>query len=469
MSVSNALCGGNQGFVWRADQRQVLMFSPTEGDGWNNPTSDVQFNAIDEAELVNVEQRNSTSWGVWVQDVQTLTDTAVLTIDSTLDVSNPACGDLGNQEPLLNYLRTFLRNTSITGCADVVPYCGLPDGQGGMGFAARMLCSETCGCTDPAGEFIHTGGCPYGVGRPCWFTGDFVAKLRQPTCKEKTAEELRNQTAWVQWVDAIKAYGASKNDLRGKREATLLSQAMWDHGCAFGDNMSAANITWGDCSSWNFDWAFKTVAFFCPQTCNCGVGTADSTCPRPRGMSCDELRTCLAYGEDYICPGDIPSVVGEVEVNFETFTTADLYEEEILEAIQRVLARAAGNGIKPEEILVYFEQRRRLRVTHQQARRLSKEDVIFHIFLMSEFVDTEAIKQSLQSYTDAQGQAYLIELLRDAGVPAELELEFDRSHSSTYGDGDAEQEDDEDEDPGEDQSNGPDGDTDGGNYSNNSG
>ena len=34
-------------------------------------------------------------------------------------------------------------------------------GAWGKGWSARMLCSETCGCNNPGGEFINVQGCPY--------------------------------------------------------------------------------------------------------------------------------------------------------------------------------------------------------------------------------------------------------------------------------------------------------------------
>ena len=37
VSAQEALCGGNLKFVWTTDARSVVLFSPTQGDGWNDP------------------------------------------------------------------------------------------------------------------------------------------------------------------------------------------------------------------------------------------------------------------------------------------------------------------------------------------------------------------------------------------------------------------------------------------------
>lgn len=69
-------------------------------------------------------------------------------------------------------------------------------------------------------------------------------------CIERTAEALRTYSPWVKWIAAIRAYGESPvPSLHGKNDALLLAQAMWDHGCSFGANLSAQNVLWGDCYS----------------------------------------------------------------------------------------------------------------------------------------------------------------------------------------------------------------------------
>ena len=65
------------------------------------------------------------------------------------------------------------------------------------GFLTRMLCSETCGCSDPGGVFVHVQGCPYGRNRPCQSSAKFKAAVQSATCEEKSAEELRQFGPWI--------------------------------------------------------------------------------------------------------------------------------------------------------------------------------------------------------------------------------------------------------------------------------
>ena len=48
---------------------------------------------------------NNTRFGVWVNDVTVLSDLDATALDDLIENSNPTCGDLANEEPLLNYLR----------------------------------------------------------------------------------------------------------------------------------------------------------------------------------------------------------------------------------------------------------------------------------------------------------------------------------------------------------------------------
>ncbi|CAE7235057.1 unnamed protein product, partial [Symbiodinium sp. CCMP2456] len=154
-SAKDAMCGGNLQFVWNTDQRKVILFSPTERDGWEDGGYQLQSKAIDEAEMLSLSDESSgTAWGVWLGSVDVLTETSILPLEQSVDVFNPRCADLGDTEPLRNYLREFLGNGSLMGCGDARPYCGLMDGSKGKGFAARMLCSDTCGCNDPTGEVM---------------------------------------------------------------------------------------------------------------------------------------------------------------------------------------------------------------------------------------------------------------------------------------------------------------------------
>ena len=51
---------------------------------------------------------NNSRFGLWVNNVNVLSDLAVTSLDSLVDSSNQACGDLANEEPMLNYLRVLV-------------------------------------------------------------------------------------------------------------------------------------------------------------------------------------------------------------------------------------------------------------------------------------------------------------------------------------------------------------------------
>ena len=244
----------------------------------------------------------------------------------TRDLFNPQCGDLGDTEPMLNYLRFFLKNDTIRGCVDAAIYCksltslpeyGIDDGKG---WATRMLCSETCGCDTPAGENLLVQGCPYGSGRACQMSNDFRTFQENSVCVDKNASSLREFAPWVQWIQALQAYGEENSTtLLGQNEALAIAQAMWDHGCGFQANLSGQNISWGNCFAWNssFGWDFKTLEVFCPLSCGCSVDTLDSGCPRPFGYSCDQLEEnrCLLFNNQHYCPELSPGIIGIVTVS----------------------------------------------------------------------------------------------------------------------------------------------------------
>ncbi|CAK9048900.1 Uncharacterized protein SCF082_LOCUS27166 [Durusdinium trenchii] len=321
--VSEAMCGGNKLFVWNVDKRQVVLMSPTAGNGWEEEEGSIKGLAVEEGKSIGYGlAENDTRWGLWVSDVSFLDDASVLTLAETIDANNPTCGDLADAEPMLSYLRYFLGNESVQGCADALSFCSsftsMPDFgvDGGKGWGARMLCSATCGCNDPAGQHIAVQGCPYGVSRPCQQSQAFQAVRRNSACSEKSAASLREFLPWVEWVNTIRAYGESPADLALKDDALLIAEAMWDHGCDFPANLSARNISWGNCFNWNstFEWDFKTIEAFCPLTCGCSASHTLTSCPQPFGYSCDEIdrRGCLTWNDQTFCPNFSPSFRGAV-------------------------------------------------------------------------------------------------------------------------------------------------------------
>lgn len=316
--VSSAMCGGNKAFVWDLDRRGVVLLSQTVGGGWEDDAG-IKNLAVQEAEEVGFGiSQNDSKYGVWLQDVDSLSAATLLNSEEILDANNADCGDLidGPQGRVaLEQLRFVHQNQSIQGCQDALPFCSsvtrMPDFglDNGRGWFTRMFCSASCGCRDPVGA-INVQGCPYGQGRPCKQSSQFDQLRAELVCVEGSPEELRNSTDWASWVDAIRAYGKSTVAFPLKSEAVKIADAMWDHGCGFQANLSAEGVFWGDCFQWNssFEWEFKTVEAFCPTTCQCGRAVESSSCPLPFGISCDRLgdRFCLTLNGRHYCPGLTP-------------------------------------------------------------------------------------------------------------------------------------------------------------------
>ncbi|CAK8991445.1 unnamed protein product [Durusdinium trenchii] len=313
--VKSAMCGGNQNFVWSTDKRRITHLSPTFGGGWEEEEDSIKTDAIVEGETIGYGlSMNETRFGVWVSDVTVLSDLEAADLDDLIEEGNVACGDLGNQEPLLNYLRYMLGNESIQSCADVTMHCSsitkMPEFalDGGVGWSTRMLCSESCGCQNPGGDFINVQGCPYNDGE-CKASVPFQEHKESGLCLDRNASTLRELGSWKEWIKTIRSYGESASDLlSGKSDALLLAQAMEDNGCGFLSNLSAQNISLGGCFSWDnrFTWEFKTLEFFCPITCGCSSDNSQrSGCPEPFGKSCDQLSRsrCLTWNDQHFCPG----------------------------------------------------------------------------------------------------------------------------------------------------------------------
>lgn len=229
-AVYTNLCGGNLAFVWTEDKRRVMLFSQTQGDGWEDSTETFQLRAISEA--ISLDPQNA-ELGFWQGDVSKLTESDSLTLDELVNQQNPNCEDLATAGPMLNLLRNGLGNESIGSCADALSFCDsvskMPEWEidGGKGFLTRMLCSETCGCSNPGGNFLHVQGCPYGRNAPCLSTANFKTTLDGTTCEEKSAQELREFGPWLSWISKLRAFAeiqTGMTQLLGQAEALLLAQ-----------------------------------------------------------------------------------------------------------------------------------------------------------------------------------------------------------------------------------------------------
>eukprot|EP00435_Cladocopium_sp_Y103_P069805 s1182_g34.t1 len=286
------MCGGKLNFVWAFDDRRITMMASTNASQLREYG---KVDAIDQAGGYTAGPH--TDYGVWVEDTFQLGYLFQLSLADQISTWNPNCEDLAANETMLNYLRDGLGNWSIKSCQDAIPYCRsvttLPDWglDGGKGFLTRMLCSETCGCSDPGGEFIYVQGCPYDS-RQCLASPKYLEKLSGTPCREMNASELRNFTPWVSWVQDLKHFAqVTGMEHNNRMQAEVLANHMWDYGCEFKFHMTSNNISWGDCFQWGplFDWGFKTLAFYCPITCGCmatPITDQDSRCPLNSLSSC---------------------------------------------------------------------------------------------------------------------------------------------------------------------------------------
>ena len=349
-SVKFAMCGGNQNFVWNTDKRRITHLSPTFGGGWAEEEETLRNDAIVEGERIGYGMSVADArYGVWVTDVSVLHDLEATDLDDLLE-DNEDCEDLledGNRA-LLNHLRYFLQNESVQGCEDVKHLCpsftkmpefGLDNGRG---WSIRMLCTETCGCSIPGGENINVEGCPYYDGQ-CKFVDKFEEFVHESVCLEQNASSLKGFPPWQSWIRSIRNYGSQPEDseLDGRKEALAVAQAMEDHGCGFEANLSAQNISVGGCFSWSneFDWEFKTLEIFCPVSCGCSSETSEgSGCPRPFGMDCDQLSSCLTMNEKHFCPGFNAQVIRSLAL-YSYDTLALSHVEDYIHALQKAFAQ----------------------------------------------------------------------------------------------------------------------------------
>jgi len=305
--VSQLLCGGEHNFIWAVDHRHFTLLSRTNS---SQNMNFAQLDAVKEAGAFLSEQYGG--FGLWVDQPSHLTNLLSRSIEDQIAELNPDCGDVADRdETMLNYLRDSLDDWSVQSCADVISYCtsltGLPDWtiDGGRGFVTRMLCSETCGCSDPGGEFIFVQGCPYSS-KKCVMSDRYLTKLHDPQqsdcTHQRSAAELRNFTPWRSWTQQLRAYANHpSNDLPGRKEVGFLAEAMWEVGCDFETALRLKNVTFGTHYVYNppFHWGFKTLAYFCPQSAGCTslpLVIQDNRCPMPFGCLCNGMCTASDGG-----------------------------------------------------------------------------------------------------------------------------------------------------------------------------
>ncbi|OLQ09416.1 hypothetical protein AK812_SmicGene7000 [Symbiodinium microadriaticum] len=221
-------------FVWDVDSRRVVLMAPTAGGGWEAEAQSIRTRAIDEAELFEPGfDDDDAKYGVWVDDVARLARRSCEDIAANANDPDAEPEDLS----MLRYLRFFVGNESIQGCADVA-----------------HLCSSYTKIPEYVADADHYANPPLHRCRAALTAGTL-----QMLGLVRTSQS---------------AYATEDNaDLPGQEDALLLADAMWEHGCGFIANLSSQNVTWGNCFQWDvkFDWEFKTVEPFCPLTCQCAL------------------------------------------------------------------------------------------------------------------------------------------------------------------------------------------------------
>eukprot|EP00439_Symbiodinium_sp_Y106_P085825 s102_g29.t8 len=378
--VSTAMCGGAHEFVWTLDKRRVVLMSPTTGGGWDNLSGSIQMLGV-----------------YWSWSVE------------------------GLEEPILNYLRNAVGNQSLRGCADAKPYCDsitkMPGwtNDGGTGFTVRMklVAALNQGAKVYISRAVHTAraaragkqqlsrisaAMSLAIAARIESLAERISPtslvLDMPTCmqdavvtavcKEKSAEELRNFTPWISWVNTIEAFSQEEGSLMGKPEAARLAQAMWEHGCGFAANLSAeilGNISWGTCDQWNttFDWHWKT--------------------------------DCLFANNQYYCPENAPTIKGSLVVDISNPVLMIPHVNSLSIAIQELVAQLAGNGVEPW--MVYPKE---VGGIPGLGRRLAMVQLEFEIYQIGGNMDESAIKQNLQEGESSQMTSIFVTALDGLGV-----------------------------------------------------
>ena len=207
--------------------------------------------------------------------------------------------------------------------------------------------------------------------------------------------------AWRNWVRTIRNY-ASTDGARGAEEALILASGMEQYGCEF-----ARTFEFGGCFSWDhrLGWEFKTLEFFCRQTCACvSTNMLNSECPRPFGLDCGfVLSNCMNWNSRHYCPGQGAVEIAEARLDYVPHD-AGWHWQQVDVAVQRTLAHIAQ--VDPALVLLHH-----LEITAVYAR----------IFLIDGQTLAD-VQERVDGYKMEDVQAHLDAQLVALGVLHELAL-----------------------------------------------
>ena len=134
-------------------------------------------------------------------------------------------------------------------------------------------------------------------------------KRMSETCQGGSClDTLRNSSAWRSWIRTIRDYALS-DGASGALEAFQLADSMEEYGCEF-----TRTFEFGGCFNWapHLGWEFKTVEFFCPQSCECELYPPEwgGLCPQPFGFDCRYVQSnCITVNRQHYCLGRNAEVV----------------------------------------------------------------------------------------------------------------------------------------------------------------
>eukprot|EP00930_Biecheleria_cincta_P030438 TRINITY_DN21086_c0_g1_i2.p1 TRINITY_DN21086_c0_g1~~TRINITY_DN21086_c0_g1_i2.p1 ORF type:complete len:871 (+),score=128.21 TRINITY_DN21086_c0_g1_i2:27-2615(+) len=415
LDLQGALCGGNRDFVWAKDAQSFVWTAPTKpfAERAVMQVNDVGHRAIKESlrsSYPSTSAWNHSQWNfaLWKADVASLReqqamDRAMLSTDT-----NPLCEDLASvRRPYLAYLQEILGNNSINSCSDAIQFCNLFEVSGEKGFKTRMLCSRTCGCAEPDSTNILLSGCPKDA---CRASESYRSKLEAGFCAEDAPSSLRKNSVWSGWVDQLRSIARSDVHFAGRPQLAQLADAMWDHGCGFGTNLTNQSVSWGSCAAWNpsFRWDFKSPAFLCPISCRCHNPPAKTagSCPTPEN-DCHDWWLSRAMHGDF-----------SVQVqNYTQLDTNSMMQAALKDSAEEMLLQALDIGAYQFTIQITLRLTRLLNNSdnYPATRRLADAQLKFYICASNEHYWDKAIAE-FEDTTEQQMTSMIIAGMQARGI-----------------------------------------------------
>ena len=151
-----------------------------------------------------------------------------------------------------------------------------------MGILSRLLCPETCGCSDFTSTLLFIGtndGCPQSCGKKC------KEKLKHAQCTDTQPDDRAFAALAVALVNFTTNGVAERFSPHWVLSAvTQLSKFGCGHLSDFSANLSVVpSLCTGGLSLADGGYILKSMAPFCPRACSCkqGMENCPSTCLDP--------------------------------------------------------------------------------------------------------------------------------------------------------------------------------------------